>query len=119
MVAITLDVTVETTVLCRAVQSASYRSYKKGMEEGGLTVASSTTVETADSVTVTVDVVAVDKKQLQALLIRPSLDEHCDTMSSAGTTAEMVGARFWNTVVGEPVVLQWWLLVDFPQSSGT
>jgi hypothetical protein len=55
---------------------------------------------------VAVDKVAVDRKQLQALLMRASLDEHFETMASTGAGEEvgsegiavMVGARFRNTV---------------------
>ena len=63
-------------------------------------------METAVSTTVTVDKVAVDMKQLQALLMRSSLDEHFETMASTGlgeevgsrSIAVMVGDRFRNTV---------------------
>ena len=63
-------------------------------------------METAVSTTVTVDKVAVDMKQLQALLMRSSLDEHFETMASTGSGEEagsrsiavMVGDRFRNTV---------------------
>ena len=53
-------------------------------------------METVVAMTVTVDVVAVDRKQLQALLMRESIDEHKETILSAGLAAERrVGARFW------------------------
>ena len=89
---------------------------------GGLTVASSVTVETAVSVTVMTDAVAVERKQLQALLMRSLLDLHCDRMLSAGAllmaeallTKEMVGARFWKATEAEPVVLRWNRFVSQP-----
>lgn len=70
-------------------------------------------METAVSVTVTVDAMAVDRKQLQALLMRALLDEHSETMASAesgddvdaGSAVERVGVRFRYNVLAMPPVL--------------
>jgi hypothetical protein len=70
-------------------------------------------VERGVSVTVTVEVVAVDRKQLQALLMRALLDEHSERMASAESgddvgaesAVERVGVRFRYTVLAMPSVL--------------
>lgn len=58
------------------------------------TLDSTTAVEKVVEKTVMVDGVAMDKKQLQALLMRESLDEHSDTIVPTGSAAERVAARF-------------------------
>lgn len=72
-------------------------------------------MDVAVSVTVTVDVVAVERKQPHALLMRASLEEHLEMIACSGASGRvvgagspspstMVGARFWKMVVALPVV---------------
>ena len=80
------------------------------------TLASTTAVETAVSVTVTVEPVAVDRKQLQTLLMQTSVEKQLEKMASAGSSEAvvsgtsidvMVGARFKKMVETSLPVLLW------------
>ena len=117
-VASTLVVTVVTTVLCStSINQLNAQLETRKETKEALTLASTTMVETAVSTTVTVDKVAVDMKQRQALLMRLWLDEHFETMASTESGEEvgsrpiavMVGDRFRNTVeTSLPVLIFRW-----------